>query len=43
MCKNKDEEIASMKPSINAVRTATDIPTCISIQDIQGATQYDMH
>ena len=40
---NKDEEIAGMNLSTDAVNTMTDIPACISIQDIQEATQNDIH
>ena len=41
--KNKDEEIAGLKSSINAISTATDILICMSIQDIQEATHNNVH
>ena len=34
---NKDEKTASMRVNINAINTSTEIPACMSIQDIQEA------
>ena len=38
---NRDEEIKDMKLNIEAIRAATDIQICISIQDIQFVMQTD--
>ena len=40
---NNNKEIAGMKLSIDTNNTTTDIPTCISIKDIQEPTQNDDH
>ena len=40
---NKDEEITGMKLSIDTVSTTTDIPTCMSVNNIQEVTQNDTH
>ena len=34
---NKDEEMAGLRNNINAIRISTDIPMCMSIQDLQEA------
>ena len=40
---NKDKEIKGMTLSIDTIKTMMDIPFCISIHDMQKATQNDMH
>ena len=38
-----DKEVSGLELSIDAVHTSTDVPACMSIQEIQGAMQRDVH
>ena len=40
---NKDEEIPGMDIKVDAIQTATDIPECMSIPQLQQATAQDNH
>ena len=40
---NKDEEIDNLKLSIIAIDITTNVPACMTIQDIQGATHNDIY
>ena len=43
-CKeNKDEEIPGMQLNIDAIQTATNIPDCMTIQELQQATSQNGH
>ena len=42
-CKNKDQEIASMKLVINAVETCLDILECMSTYEVEDTSQNDEH
>ena len=41
--KNKDTEIPGMQVNINAIQTITNIPDCLTIQELQQATSQDGH
>ena len=40
---DKDEEIASMQVKVNTVETATNIPECMMIYELQHETPLDNH
>ena len=40
---NKYAEILGMEPNINAIQTTTNIPDCMTIQELQQATSQDEH